>query len=215
MNISNVYKSILDSMIDFKNINEAKGELIWLPFTSLQQIIHYTKLDVFNIEFKQILEIKNQIKYSNYILYEWILKFAWTLIQFSKENKLNLINCIVGGSNSTPKPIKETSSLNMHWMLNSYTKIVENKRPKRCFESKDSLFINDWSLWRYNIASIEENELIFNKNEENEINQILFFGYKDSLFYDKIINKWRDHDTINTSVKHHSNVNLEFCNASI
>ena len=42
-----------------------------------------------------------------------------------------------------------------------------------------------------------------------------FFGYKDSLFYDKNINKWRDHDTINTSVKHHSNVNLEFCNASI
>ena len=156
MNISNVYKSILDAIIDFKNINETKGELIWLPFTSLQQIIHYTKLDVFNIESKQILEIKNQIKYSNYILYEWILKLAWTLIQFSKENKLNLINCIVGGSNSTSKFIKETSSLNMHWMLNLYTKIVENKRPKRCFESKDSLFINDWSLRRYNIALIKE-----------------------------------------------------------
>ena len=93
------------------------------------------------------MEIENQIKYSNYILYEWILKLAWTLLQFSKENKQNLINCIVGGgSNSTSKFVKETSSLNMHWMLNSYTKIVENKRPKRCFESKDRLFINDWSL---------------------------------------------------------------------
>ena len=173
MCISNVYKSILEAIIDFININETKGELIWLPFTSLQQIIHDTKLYVFNIEFKKILEIENQIKYSNYISYEWILKLAWTLLQFSKKI---LINCIVGGINSTSKFIKESSSLNMHWMLNSYKKIVEKKRPKRCFESKDRLFINDRSLWRYNIASIEENELIFNKNEENEINQILLFG---------------------------------------
>ena len=163
MNIFNVYKSILDVIIDFKNIKETKGELIWLPFNSLRRIIHYTKLDVFNIEFKQTLEIENQIKYSNYILYEWILKLAWILLQFSEENKQNLINCIVGGSNSTSKFIMETSSLNLHWMLNSYTKIVESKRPKRCFESKDRVFINDWSLWRFNISSIEENELILIK----------------------------------------------------
>ena len=54
----------------------------------------------------------------------------------------------------------------------------------------DRKFNKHSSILKLKIPSIYEWDLQFNESYENEVNQILVFGYKDSSHYDKITNKW-------------------------
>ena len=135
------------------------------------------------------------------------------ILQFSKENKQNLIDEIVGTNNLTVSQfISEASSKNMYWKMNSESKDSEKKR---YFENKDKIFVWDWSFWRYKIPTIDENEFLFKKNKEDEVSQILTFGYKDSFFYDKIQNKWRNSEEVANDLKWQVDLNSEFWNSSI
>ena len=211
-----LYMSVLDAILAFKGINETESGLVWSPYISVKQILYDIKLEIYNIWYQNNFEITKLFKQINQLIFEQMIKLAWMILQFSKENKQNLIDEIVGTNKLTVSQfISEASSMNMYWKMNSESKDSEKKRPKRYFENKDKILFRDWSFWRYKIPAIDENELLFNKNNEDEVSQILTFGYKDSFFYDKIQNKWRNSEEVANDLKWQVDLNSEFWNSSI
>ena len=74
---------------------------------------------------------------------------------------------------------------------NIYSKLMlssckQNRKMKeRTFRETDRSFKSQRSFQSIEIPSTDEWDLKFSSENEEEISQILYFGYKDSLFYNK------------------------------
>ena len=87
------------------------------------------------------------------------------------------------------------------------------KRKERMFWEDDRSFKCQRSVQNIQIPSANECDLKFADENKAEINQILHFGYKHSLFYDKFEIKWHK-DFKKKSNKHWRKINDLFCNSA-
>ena len=88
------------------------------------------------------------------------------------------------------------------------------KRKERMFWEDDRYFKCQRSVQNIQIPSADEWDLKFTDENEAEISQILYFGYKDSLFYDKFENKWHKDFKQNKSNMHSTEISDLFCNSA-
>ena len=101
-----------------------------------------------------------------------------------------------------------------------YNKLMPNsckqnlKRKERMFWEDDRSFKCQRSVQNIQIPSADEWNLKFTDENEADISQILYFGYKDSLFYDKFENKWHKDFKQNKSNMHWTEINDLFCNSA-
>ena len=77
---------------------------------------------------------------------------------------------------------------NAYSMFTKNSNKINSKRPVWLFSEVDRSFDWDHSILIVSIPSINQFILKFSLQNEAEINQILDFGYKVSLFYDKQTN---------------------------
>ena len=81
------------------------------------------------------------------------------------------------------------------------------KRKERTFWETDRSFKSQRSVQSIEIPSTDEWDLKFSPENEEEISQILYFGYKDSLFYNKSENKWHKDFQHNRSNRQNKDIN--------
>ena len=86
------------------------------------------------------------------------------------------------------------------------------KRPDRQFSESDRSFKSERSIQKVEIPWVEEWNFKFSSEYEAEINQILYFGYKDSLFYNKKENRWYHDYNENSSNFEKKSINQSFAN---
>ena len=75
----------------------------------------------------------------------------------------------------------------------------KTKNRDRLFKETDRAFNSERSIQKVEIPWIDEYTLKFSDENEAEINQILYYGYKDRIFYNKSENKWYNEFNQNSS----------------
>ena len=77
-------------------------------------------------------------------------------------------------------------------VYNNYSKKLFTSKAKnrdRLFKESDRVFNSEISIQKVEISWIDKYTLKFSSEYEAEINQILYYGYRDSIFYNKNENK--------------------------
>ena len=132
----------------------------------------------------KVEEINNRI--------DWWLRSQAEFLQIYKSIvKNNLVDPnLIQVPNTSQRNDSDRKRKNAYSIFTKDSNKINSKRPVRVFSEVDRSFDWDHSILTVSIPSINQFDLKFSLQNEAEINQILYFGYKDSLFYDKKTNQW-------------------------
>ena len=194
--------------------NETKQQKIhWLilsPFISVSMILDFAGIQMLHLN-KQVEEwLKAQVNKINSEIDEWLRTQAEFIRIYKDIEESSLIK-----EQSIEETKTSTFDIPKRQRKNVYNKYVKGfdksivKRPERIFSESDRSFKSDRLIQKVEISCIDDWNLKFDNDNEAEINQILYFGYKDSLFYDKVKNVWLNNRCTKES-KIDSKINNQF-----
>ena len=184
------------------------------PYISIDSILKLSEMSHFVIN-NQILQgfqteiIKINSKIEIWIRKQWVFVFKDMVQNYADSRQL------IDRDQYSVASDKEVLSKKL------YNKLMPNsckqnlKRKERMFWEDDRSFKCQRSVQNIQIPSADEWDLKFTDENEAEISKILYFGYKDSLFYDKFENKWHKDFKQNKSNMHWTEINDLFCNSAI
>ena len=186
------------------------------PYTTIDLLLHSTELEMFSFSQNVLDKLQAEIDKINIKIEMWLRKQA-TFIYVYKN--MDLKQSSKQSFNENVKIIndshREIWNKNLYNKYTSTSSKINSKRPERKFWDSDRAFKNEWTIQKIEIPWIEEWDLRYNKENEVEINQILQFGYKESLFYNKDENKWYKEHMNNDSNWQKRDLNSEFVNWTI
>ena len=185
------------------------------PYISIDSILKLSEMSHFVINNQILQEFQTEIDKINSKIEIWIRK-QWVFVFAYKDmvqNYADSLQLIVRDQYSVASD-KEVLSKKLYNKLMSNSCKQNLKRKERMLWEDDRSFKCQISVQNIQIPSADEWDLKFIDENEAEISQISYFGYEDSLFYDKFENKWYKDFKQNKSNMHWIEINDLFCNSA-
>ena len=185
------------------------------PYISIDSILKLSEMSHFVLNNQILQGFQTEIDKINSKIEIWIRK-QWVFVFAYKDMVQNYADSrqLIDQDQYSVASDKEVLSKKL------YNKLMPNsckqnlKRKERMFWEDDRSFKCQRSVQNIQIPSADEWDLKFTDENEAEISQILYFGYKDSLFYDKFENKWHKDFKQNKSNMHSTEISDLFCNSA-
>ena len=188
---------------------------LWYPYISIELIFHISGMERFIFDKQVVDKLETQFDQINGKITNWIKEQA-IFVQILRK----VIGDTVKDKSSDHKHAKyglqEKDRLDTH-LYSKYSETFAKssiKRQEKHFSEADRAFKVEESIQKATIPWVDEWSLKFNKEFEEEINQILYFGYKDSPFYSKEENKWYQSHFDNKSISGKDDFNRALANWS-
>ena len=185
------------------------------PYISIDSILKLSEMSHFVINNQILQGFQTEIDQINskieiWIRKQWVFVFAYKdMVQKYADSR----QLIVRDQYSVASD-KEVLSKKLYNKLMSNSCKQNLKRKERMLWEDDRSFKCQRSVQNIQIPSADEWDLKFIDENEAEISQISYFGYEDSLFYDKFENKWYKDFKQNKSNMHWTEINDLFCNSA-
>ena len=197
-----------------KQSNQTKTEVkLSPPFISVDFITNFWGLKLFKLDAETSKNLQVQIELINNKIEEW-LKKQTVYVHIYKKVVQNISDdyCLGKWAKSDHSDHKLICSKNVY---SNYSKKLFTSKAKnrdRLFKETNRAFNSERSIQKVEIPWIDEYTLKFSDENEAEIDQILYYGYRDSIFYNKNENKWYNEFNQNSSNLEKSCIEESFTN---
>ena len=197
-----------------KQWNQSKrGPTLDLPFISIDFIMNLWELQYLKIDDHTNENLQTCVDEINSKIEEWIKSQAVFIFIYKKviESNHEDLNTDVRPKHT---PFDQKTIWKKNFYINYSKTFLKNnlKKPDRQFSESDRSFKSERSIQKVEIPWVEEWNFKFSSEYEAEINQILYFGYRDSLFYNKKENRWYHDYNLNSSNFEKKSINQSFAN---
>ena len=185
----------------------------YYPYISIDSILKLSEMSHFVINNQILHGFQTEIDKINLKIEIWIRK-QWVFVFAYKDMAQNYADSrqLIDRDQYSVASDKEVLSKKLYNKL--MPTLASKTWKERMFWEDNWSFKFQRSVQNIQIPSADEWDLKFTDENEAEISQILYFGYKDSLFYDKFENKWHKEFKQNKSNMHWTEINDLFCNSS-
>ena len=212
-NIDDIYKEMISQLCKNQLFIKKLDSRLGFPYFSVDLILNSWEMEWFIFDEQIVETLQTQINKVNKQIAKWIKDQAilMTILKKVVGDSINNKSSDLKAANSGFLN-KEVWSKNQFWRYSEAFIKNNVKRPERLFTDAERAFkLEEW-IQKVIIPWVDEWNLRFSIENEEEINQILYYGYKHSPFYNQEENKWYNDYTKNYQNKNIKDFNRVYAN---
>ena len=212
-NIDDIYKEMISQLCKNQLFIKKLDSRLGFPYFSVDLILNSWEMEWFIFDEQIVETLQTQINKVNKQIAKWIKDQAilMTILKKVAGDSINNKSSDLKAANSGFLN-KEVWSKNQFWRYSEAFIKNNVKRPERLFTDAERAFkLEEW-IQKVIIPWVDEWNLRFSIENEEEINQILYYGYKHSPFYNQEENKWYNDYTKNYQNKNIKDFNRVYAN---